>query len=320
MSAATTFWTDDTSVLFTSFYGWTPETWGTIGWTGDRGLARRNNLMKELTDPFITAVYVTSNSTYGDPDLKGRIAGFFLVTHETGDRQQFTHPTTHGRWPEKWQHSLRASRAFSYLPEYRLKVYDLDPTMLDRARHIAAMGEVLTAPKQIKLLRETPWVEVDVYTPTTHTAVDAVSLPGAGLVKAGPHNSGGYVVAESTNHAAWQLYVLQMQGDTNAYLGDDANGCSIYKIGLSVSPDMRRQAFEKAMPRGAFRWKVHNSTKKATLECFTSFAAAMNGEDAMKKHLASCAQWLGGEFYLASEAQINEAWQLGHAVANSCGE
>src|SRR5690606_29321748 len=111
-----------------------------------------------------------------------------------------------GRWPEKWQHSLRASRAFSYLPEYRLKVYDLDPTMLDRARHIAAMGEVLTSYEQIKLLRETPWVEVDVYTPYTHAASDS-ELPGIGLVKAGPHNSGGYVVAESTNHAAWQLYV-----------------------------------------------------------------------------------------------------------------
>ena len=182
------------------------------------------------------------------------------------------------------------------------------------------MGEVLTDSEQIKLLRETPWVEVDVYTPYTHAASDSALLPGVGLVKAGPHNSGGYVVAESTNHAAWQLYVLQMQGDTNAYLGDDANGCSIYKIGLSVSPDMRRQAFEKAMPRGAFRWKVHNSTKKATLKCFTSFAAAVNGEDAMKKYLASCANWLGGEFYLASEDQINEAWQLGHAVANSCGE
>jgi hypothetical protein len=41
------------------------------------------------------------------------------------------------------------------------------------------------------------------------------------------------------------------------------------------------------------------------------------GEDAMKRHLAIKAKHLGGEFYLASEAEIEKAWKLGHDAARS---
>lgn len=131
------FWTSNTSVLFTSLWGWSPETWGTIGWTGDRGHTRRANLLKTLSDPFITACYVTSNKSYADPELKGKLAGFYLVSHELGDRDEFSHPIHHSRNPDKWRHSLRAIRAFSYLPEYRLPVLKFDPTISDRARSVA---------------------------------------------------------------------------------------------------------------------------------------------------------------------------------------
>ena len=36
------------------------------------------------------------------------IAGFYLVSHETGDRDEFTDPIHHGRDSEKWRHSLKA--------------------------------------------------------------------------------------------------------------------------------------------------------------------------------------------------------------------
>ena len=104
---AGSFWTDETSVFFTSFWGWTPENWGTIGFTGDRGLTRRLKLLKQLTDPFVAVVYVTSNKDYIEPNLRGRIAGFYLMSHETGDRDDFTHPIHHGRSAESWRHSLR---------------------------------------------------------------------------------------------------------------------------------------------------------------------------------------------------------------------
>ena len=48
---------------------------------------------------------------------------------------------------------------------------------------------------------------------------------------------------------------------------------------------------------------------------YNGFKAAVAGEDAMKRHLARNAEWLGGEFYLTSEAEIELAWRLGHEAA-----
>lgn len=315
---ASDIWDRGYSVLFTSFWGWSPETWGTIGWTGERGLTRRSNLLAQLTDPFITVCYVTSNKTDIDPDLKGKIAGFYLVSHETGDRDEFTHPIHHGRNVEKWRHSLRATRAFSYLPERRLDVAALDPGLLARARSVSAMGEVLTDHDQMKLLRQTPWIEVEIYTAATRLQTGAVVQDGSrGMVRAGPANGEGYVVAGGSQWTPRELYILRLEGDIDAYLGRPSEGKAIIKVGLSASPDMRRQGIQKSMPRGAFKWKLHRTTASSGLPVCANHAVAVQGEDAMKRHLASHAEWLGGEYYLATEADIETAWHFGcQATAN----
>lgn len=309
-------WDRGYSVFFTSFWGWSPETWGTIGWTGDRGLSRRRNMLEELTDPFIAVCYVTSNKSEIDPELKGKIAGFYLVSHETGDRNEFTHPHHHHREIDKWRHSLRAVRAFSYLPEHRLDITDFDPGILARARSVAAMGEVITDPEQVKLLRDTPWTEVEVYTPVA--ASEEGNLGGAGskgMVPAGPASAEGYVVANGTQWLPRELYILRLQGDTDAYLGKPADGRIIVKIGLSASPDLRRQAFQKSMPQGAFSWKIDRTNKTCGLRSYPNHEVAVRGENAMKKHLAAHADWLGGEFYLATEDDIDAAWEAGCRAA-----
>jgi hypothetical protein len=127
--------------------------------------------------------------------------------------------------------------------------------------------------------------------------------------------SRGFVVPEGTQNLPRELYVLRLSGDVTAYLGRHVDGAAIYKIGLSVSPDLRRQALQKSMPRGIFRWKVARSTRLDGHAPYNGFAAAVAGEDAMKRHLARKAEWLGGEFYLASEAEIETAWRLGHEAA-----
>ena len=304
------FWTDQTSVLFTSFWGWTPNTWGKIGWTGDRGYSRREKLLSRLTNPFICVVYVTGNKNYIDPDLKGMIAGFYLVSHEIGDRDEFTHPIHHRDDPEKWKHSLRAIRAFSYVPEHRLSVTELDPELLKRARSVSSMGEILTNSAQIALLKETPWYECEVYNDKNSSNSTNKLSPGKGWVQAGPASLSGYEVSSGTHQLPRELYILRLNGDTDAYLGRAANGKNIYKIGLSASPDSRRQTFQKSMPRGAFVWEIIQTSTKSGFNTST-FKAAVAGEYAMKKHLAHSSEWLGGEFYLATLEEINEAWVKG---------
>ena len=316
-AAASDIWDRGYSILFTSFWGWSPETWGTIGWSGDRGLTRRRNLLPQLTDPFITVCYVTSNRSDIDPALKGKIGGFYLVSHETGDRDEFTHPIHHGRDVGKWRHSLRALRAFSYLPEHRLNVTDLDPGILARARSVSAMGELLTDPAQIKLLRDTPWTEVEVYKSASISAVDGKSGSEArGMVQAGPASTNGYVVAGGSHWTPREIYILRLNGNADAYLGRAAAGRLIVKVGLAASPDLRRQAFQKAMPRGAFEWSVYRTSSGSRFGQCPNHAVAVRGEDAMKRHLAAHADWLGGEFYLATEEIIEAAWKLGCQAAH----
>ena len=90
----------------------------------------------------------------------------------------------------------------------------------------------------------------------------------------------------------------------------------IYKVGLSVSPESRRQSFQKAMPRGSFRWVIDRASGIEGDDGIYQFPAAKAGEDAMKQCLVECgSEWLGGEFYLAAQADINKAWSHGLSIA-----
>lgn len=302
-------WDRGYDVLLTSCWGWEPEHWGTVGWTGTRGLARRDKLLKQLSNPFITVCYVTSNRSDIDPDLKGMIAGFFIVSHETGDRNAFVHPRFHGQDVAKWRHSLRALRAFSYLPEYRLPVTALGPDVLKAARSVAAMGKILTDPTQIGLLRDTPHVEVPVYGGEEIGRWQADDPTGSGLVRGGPAAGGDYVVRGRTLDLPRRLYVLALTGDASGYLGYEATGRRIVKVGLSASPELRRQGLQKAMPRGAYLWRLQRQAQAV------HFNKAVQGEMAMKRHLAAHGDWLGSEFYLASDEAVDGAWQLGCEAA-----
>lgn len=304
------FWTDDTSVFFTSFWGWSPGTWGCVGWTGEQGLSRRTNLLPDLTDPFIAVIYVTKSTD--DEELAGKIVGFYLMSHEKGHRNELTHPSHHTLAPEKWEHSVRALRAFTYVPEHRILAEDFDPGLARRARPVTKWGEVLTDSRQIARLRETPWVEVPVYAPKGQaTAPEEELAPTSGFNRAGPANQNGYVVSSSAQALKRQLYILLLEGSTDDYLGQAAKGKRIYKIGLSASPEIRRQTLQSGMPKGAFIWMTYRTSGNDGMLAALSFDAAVAGENAMKKHLAANAEWLTGEFYLASEKEIEAAWRLG---------
>jgi hypothetical protein len=309
------FWADETSVFFTSFWGWSPDKWGTIGWTGKKGLTRRTNLLNQLSDPFIAVIYVTK---WAGTDQDGKIVGFYLVSHETGHRTDFTHHSLHAIEPDKWVHSLRAIRAFSYVPEYCLEAASFDPSLVNRAQPVAKWGEVLTDRRQIDRLRNTPWVEVPVYDPTAQaTTEDEELAPTRGFNRAGPANRNGYVVSSSALLLERQIYILRLDGCTDSYLGKKSNGRRIYKIGLSASPDLRRQSLQSGMPEGAFHWIVYHHSGNSGQATGLCFEAAVAGENAMKKYLAQHANWLGGEFYLTEESHIDQAWELGCAAAKS---
>lgn len=311
-------WTDFRSVLFTSLYGWTPDTWGCIGWSNNEGRSHRDKLLKELSDPFICVCYVTGKGNGRETEMEGMIGGFYLVSHVIGDRDEFTHPIHHTERPESWRHSLQAIRAFSYVPEYRCRARVLFPKLLGNgsARSVARWGKEIDG-AEIEKLRDIPWVEVPVFSSgTNRQRPNELDDASAGMVQAGPASGSGYVVSGGTRELPRELYVLRLSGDIEAYLGRSPEGASIYKIGLSFSPELRRMSLQKSMPEGAFKWKVVRTTQKDGDCRYSSFSAALAGENAMKQHLASNSEWLGGEFYLASREVVADAWKLGRQAAS----
>lgn len=316
-------WDGRLTVMLTSFWGWSPETWGTVGFTAE---GRRDTIVAESTDPFIMVIYVTKTARGASADIKGMITGFYLVSHIAGHRNDFTDPSHFDREPEKWQHSLKAIRAFDFLPEYRLHIDDFDPSASDRARAIASSGEILPT-NLIEKLKALPVMEVPVF--DGYGQLDAglqIHARPRHMVRAGPANRSGYMVSGEPLDTEKELYALALEGDTDTFLGEPAGGRRIFKIGLSISPQSRLAALQKALPNGTYRWTIHRSTRKDRHDPYPCFEAAEAGETAMKQMLAQQVlthntKWLGGEFYAATDENLESAWEAGrkHALAWSEG-
>lgn len=308
---------DNKSVYITSFWGWSPETWGCIGFTGKNGEGRRKTLLKSTTDPFLMCVYVTDGA---DPDFKhlwGKVAGFYEVSHVEGDRDEFLAPQNHQLNPDQWRHSLKAVRAFEIVPEFQPTIDELDPTIRTSKRYqaVAKYGEALT-PEKVDFLKSLPLYEVPVYrgSPVERSTI-MVPDRNKKKVGGGALNYSGYYVPAEPRDTPKELYVLKLAGDVTAFLGEPANGRDIFKVGLSMSPELRRRTFQKALPKGAFHWEVFRTTTGDGDRPYQGFEIAEAGENFMKTRLGNCGDWLGGEFYAATVEDIEQTWQFARGVA-----
>ncbi len=166
ISSGKDIWSQNHKILFTSFWNWTPDTWAVVGWTKE---SWRENKLNKLTDPFITAIYITKSACRKnretDPSLQGMIVGFYLVSKLQGHRNKFSSLIHHDRGKGKWEYAVLAKHAFTYQPEYRPTVDSFIPNLKDNARHIASQGMIIENREQIKTLRNTPYEEVKCFSP-----------------------------------------------------------------------------------------------------------------------------------------------------------
>lgn len=309
-------WNNKTA-LIKGFWGWSPEKWAAIGFNDQR----RETLISSTTDPFIMAIYVTQSSPRKNPDIQGKIVGFYLVSHEKGDRNEFIDPEYHSMNPEKWRCALKAVRAFSFLPEYRPNVYEFDPSLKNGAQGKASRGVILSA-EQIENLKSLPYIEVPLYNSDTGEASSEdikMSVPSKGKVKAGPVNRSGYSVEGEPLNTEKELYALKLEGGTSSFLDESMGNYNIYKIGLSISPKTRLASFQNALPytcpKGKIEWRLHRSTRQDGHVPYPNFESALKGEEAMKEFLAKNGKWLGGEFYATTNEQFEQAWRIGREAA-----
>ena len=115
--------------------------------------------------------------------------------------------------------------------------------------------------------------------------------------------------------------MLELDGDVGAMLGMTTTslaGRRLIKLGLSYSPHARQTAFNNALPEGAFKWKLIRSTLMDGDKMYSGHKVAVAGEQAMVKYFmqdGNNAESRSGEFFIASDADIEAAWQIGKRVA-----
>ncbi len=310
-------YTEPPNVWLTSFYGFGPEEWGFLGFSDDR---RLRTFIDGSQPGVLVVIYAAGQAASED---LGQIIGVLQCSHQQGTAQQFMAPAA---WQSKqsdptsarkWNFAIKATRAWRVTPESRLTIREFAPqaTATGAWQHIGAQGVPLSRQEALNILK-LDLQETDVYGENPIIG----STPGnAKLVlapsKAGPVSQRSFVTRESEGPK--HLYVLKLEGDADAFLGEPANGKVIVKAGFSKSPQTRRDDHNRALPQGVFRWVVLYSGVLSDLDAYPSSEHAKAGERAMQDVLCRhpAGRSLGGEFFLAEPELIAEAWEKGNLKA-----
>lgn len=314
--------TRERSLWLTSFWGFSPESWGCIGFTEEW---MRERFLEQAVESILVAIYVTKG--LGPVEMRGRVIGLYEISRQKGHVNDFisdeqkkrieNNPSAHG----KWIYSLKATRAWRIVPEDWRPVaevfhFSYKPGL---ARIIAARC-IKTTVEEARALFAMTMEEVEVFGQAP--VVNRVMQPFENILKPSrairpPKEP--YFVSETDGPK--YLYVLRLEGDIASYLGVDADqvkGKYIVKVGFSKSPLSRRNQIQSAYPAGAFKWEVLWPSPIPENPPYPNADIAIAGEDAMKERLRLLkAKVLGGEFYLTDFNSIDIVWESGNKAADS---
>ena len=305
-------------VWLRSFYGFTPETWGFLGFTKK---GRRDTFVSEIRNGTLVVIYGATGSN--DPADKGRILGVLQLSRQLGMAEEFMRPDA---WAEKaadpdakrrWNYAVKVVRAWRVTDEHRTEVEAFAPETYSSvlAQSIGANCKRLTANDAQNLL-ELDLFEVPVFggLPIQHV----LEGPGREVLsptRPGPVSKSPFETKESESPK--HLYVLRLTGNESHLLGEPVDDEIVVKVGFSRSPSARCYDHNRTLPRCAFRWEILHSTFDEDADPYDCSDRAIAGENAMKRALEGYGASLGGEFFRASSGHVEAAWRSGKRTAES---
>jgi hypothetical protein len=306
------------NVWLTSFYGFSPQNWGFVGFSNE---PKRQSFLRRSRPGALIVVYGAQRSPIAAQ--RGRILGLLQMSHETGRASDFMPNDAYAakqadpKRRDKWDYGVRAVRAWAVTPESSVLVAEFAPQTFSvgASETIGSQGMPLTSAEAQNILKF-DLVEVPVFEAATSEASEiapasvALSPSRPGPVSKTPHNR---KESEGPKH----LYVLQLKGNEAHFLGRDAKGKKIIKVGFSVSPETRCADHNKALPAGAFRWVVLRSTFVDGIGPFPSSDHAKCGENLLKSDIHREGESLGREFFLAGKETVARAWIRGVDAAKN---
>ena len=306
---------NEPDVWLTSFYGFAPRNWGFLGFTVPW---MRDRFLRESRLGSLVVVYGAGGAA---PTERGKILGIQQMSRRSGSAQEFMDPKA---WADKqanparrdkWNLAVQAVRAWKVTPETRPDITAFAPTTFTRGRAqvIGAMGLRVTADEARNLIS----LDLQEVTVFGGPAIDdCIAGPAAEILrpsKAGPVSSSGHWSreAEGPKH----LYILKLDGVCDHFMGQPVGDKLVVKVGMSRSPTTRCDDHNRVLPACALTWNVARTTAANDGAPFPGSRPALAGEQAMKDYLNRKGRSLGGEFFLATHDQIDEAWRIGVTAA-----
>lgn len=309
----------------TSFWGFDPASWGCIGFADE---AKRNRYLRLSSPNALVAIYVTKGK--GPEQMRGKVVGVLEVSHNAGHASQFI---AGDRWAEKevdpasrgkWLYAVQATRAWRVVQEDWKPVEQLFPAAYAsaHAEYIGSSG-VQVGSAEAEFLLQLDVYEVPVYGQTNRPNGTIQTLESAlSPSRAIPPATEPYWVGETDGPK--HLYILELCGDTSAYLGQspaEVDGQTIVKVGFSRSPSARRDQIQSAYPDGQFKWVIKYPNPVPEAAPYSNARVAIAGEDAMKRRLVTeGTKVLGGEFFLAEDWLVHSTWRAGKFAAEKVME
>jgi hypothetical protein len=307
---------DPPNVWLTSFYGFNPDEWGCVGFSLG---GQRDTYLRETKRGNLIVVYGAKNKETPEEE-RGKVLGFMQMSRDTGHSHKWISPMQIERNKrlgrlDKWTDAVKAKRAFKIIPEDRPTIEEFAPVTYtsNNLQHVGSQGVRLLPEEAIRLL-EYEYAEQSVYAENPLAVTTIAKLkPSKGMAGARKNYT---VIVEPDGPK--ELYILRLKGNKTHFLGKpDAKlkGMEIIKVGLSKSPQTRCNHFNWSMPDCAFEWEVLMTTKQDIGEVYANQDIALAGEDKMKTILDEYGTSLGGEFFLAHQDTIDEAWFAGRRAA-----
>jgi len=301
----------------TSFWGYSPETWGCIGFDDN---AKRQQFINRTKPGALIAIYITKNK--GPVHMRGFLVGIYEVSHQRGHVRDFisgdqwarkqADPETKG----KWEYSLKVTRAWHVVEEDWVQIEEIlrvTYSAYDPRFEIGPKGVPINA-DEIENILDLTVFEVPVF--GSKKEVESGLQPFSNILKPSRAISPSkepYWVGETDGPKF--LYIMSLDGDIATYLGrepSDLEDKMIVKVGFSKSPLTRCNQIQSAYPDGKYNWKVFKPESLAGPPPYPDADTAIIGENRMKERMIEAgAESLGKEFFLADLGTVLKVWVAG---------
>ena len=310
---------DHPKVLLTSYFAFTPWDWPCLTFHDE---SRRDTIIAETKPGFLALIY-GSSSRQTDADERSKVLGIYQCSHKADLTSSFLSPEglkrqltlADGSKKPRWNYAIEAIRAWRVSPETAPNVAEFAPTSYSpkKGKSIARYGVWLT-PEEARTILSLDLIPEP--TSRGREQVESIIAPAKEAMRPsrpGPVSKNSFMVGESEGPK--HLYILKLEGNADHFLEDRCGGRSIIKVGFSKSPITRCRAFNSALPKCAFQWRLEYSTALEGLEPFPTSDHAISGENEMKNYLDKSAKSLGNEFFLADENVVERAWKKAKIAA-----